>query len=120
MLTNKQIRFLKYVYKPKTIAQILKKFQIKNYLDINALFSDPISYFTYSDNNLDNDTIVSLTILGTATVDNERHSSKNLWLKSFWIPIIVSFVTTCLSIHIVPKLPLILKWFVHTLSKIFS
>lgn len=44
----------------------------------------------------------------------------NLWLKNAWIPIIVSFVTTCISIHIVPKLPLIIKWFAHTLSRIFS
>lgn len=68
--------------------------------------------------------IFHITDFGKATLQDhiakKKSDKSELWLKNAWIPIIVSFVTTILTIHIVPKLPLILKWFVDTLSKIFS
>ena len=50
---------------------------------------------------------------------NNKKQNKEMWLKNVWIPIIVSFLTTILTTHIIPMLPQILKWFVGILSKIF-
>ena len=45
---------------------------------------------------------------------------KMLWVKNAWIPILVSFVTTNVTMYLIPKLPLILKWLCGILSKILS
>ena len=119
MLTDNQMKFLKYVYKPKTIKQVLKKFKLKNYTEINDLFDNPVTYFTYSDDKLDNNTKISLTISGRADVDDRHRDLKMVWLKNVCLPIIISFVTTCITMYIVPKLPLLFKWLVHTILKIF-
>ena len=40
---------------------------------------------------------------------------KELWLKNAWIPIIVAFVTTVITNYILPKLPLLIRWFASIL-----
>lgn len=45
---------------------------------------------------------------------------KEFLLKSIFTPIIVSFVTACISLYIIPRLPQIIKWVISSLSKIFS
>lgn len=87
MLSNHQIKFLKFIYHSKTIRQVRKKYKLNNYIDINNLIEDSTLYFEYSDNVLNDDTAIFLTDFGYATVDNERNIS-----RKFWIPTIISII----------------------------
>ena len=109
MLTDNQMKFLKYVYKPKTIKQVLKKFKLKNYTEINDLFDNPVTYFTYSNDKLDNNTKISLTISGRADVDY----SKRVFRK-FWIPTVISIIALLKSFS--EELALLLKLLMQLLK----
>lgn len=105
-----------------------------NFKNIHNAISLPIPNSNYIEEEFDTvDTdrtnyisknIFYITDFGKATLQNhlakKKSDKRELWLKNAWIPIIVSFVTTVLTIHIVPKLPLMLKWLFGILSKIFS
>lgn len=45
----------------------------------------------------------------------QKNETRNLWLKSAWIPIITAFITTLLTNYILPMLPQILKWLTNIL-----
>lgn len=45
---------------------------------------------------------------------------KELLIKSVVLPVAVAFTTTLLTNYILPKLPQILQWLIHTLEEIFS
>lgn len=68
--------------------------------------------------------IFRITDLGKAALQDHiaktKSHKKELWIKNAWIPIIVAFVTTVLTNYIIPKLPLIIKWFANILSNFFS
>jgi len=49
-----------------------------------------------------------------------RDMRRDFWLKNAWIPIIVSLATTVSTNYILPKLPMLIEWFRHILSKIVS
>ena len=65
-----------------------------------------------------------LTDLGKKVLQDHEYSEKKhrreLKLKNAWIPIIVAFVTTLLTNYMLPKLPQIIEWLSHTLSKTSS
>lgn len=65
-----------------------------------------------------------ITDIGRDVLQNyhikQRVAKKDLWLKNALIPVIVSFVTTNITMYLIPKLPLILKWLCDILSKFFS
>lgn len=58
--------------------------------------------------------IYAITSKGEAELQDyntkKKSDKKELWLKNAWIPIIVSFVTTNITVHLIPKLPLIQQW----------
>lgn len=53
-------------------------------------------------------------------ISDSQRQKRELWIKSAWIPIIVSFATTISTNYIIPKLPALIKWSIYTLSNIFS
>ncbi len=67
---------------------------------------------------------IRITEAGRKAWQDYRHTThkdrRELWLKNAWIPIIVSFATTVLTNYILPKLPAMIEWFRHILSRIFS
>ena len=68
--------------------------------------------------------VYSLNSKGEAELQNYNTQKKNekreFWLKNALIPVIVSFLTTSITMYLIPKLPSILKWLCDTLSKNFS
>lgn len=68
--------------------------------------------------------IFHITDLGKTALQEHLHSLKSqrkeLFLKSVFIPIAVSFATTCISLYIVPMLPQIIKSVIDILKRFFS
>ena len=133
-LTENDYVLLKYISRFQTvsIAQVEKHFS--NKIESVAFRMSELKKEGYLvscekiiddyENICEDSDIVAISSLGQTTVQDhfakKKVDKQELWLKNVWIPIIVSFVTTVLTMHIVPKLPQILKWFFYTLSKIFS
>lgn len=56
---------------------------------------------------------MTISKIGIDYIIYYRQEKKDMWMKSAWIPIIVSFVTTLIANYILPMLPLLLEWFRH-------
>lgn len=83
-------------------------------------------------NELKNGPLVRCVPLGTYQITEDgkkvlqdylfssKKSRRDLWLKNAWIPIIVSFVTTVSTNYIIPRLPALIEWLRHILSRTVS
>lgn len=147
-LTDLDYKLLKYINKFESVSKEKIVHKFKNKIDsidlrlTNLSFeNDPISLLPDADHcYILEDTSSCSDGLGTSTITylnsyhitpygkkvlqdylfNKRNKSRTIWLKNAWIPIIVAFITTLLTNYIIPKLPKLIKWFYHILSKIVS
>ena len=133
-LTHTDYKILKYIKRFDTVSksQIIKRFPKIEVIDYRLSVLQHELHFIYRK------TRTSVTSSGRPTTaytddysitesgkkalqDYEVHCKfykRNLWLKNFWIPIIVSCITTLLLNSLLQKLPLILKWLVHNLQNL--
>lgn len=147
-LTDLDYKLLKYISKFESVSEekILHKFKNKiDSIDLRltnlSCENDPISLLPDAGHcYILEDTSSHSDGLGTSIITylnsyhitpygkkvlqdylfNKKIQLRNIWLRNAWIPVVVSLITTLLTNYIIPKLPKLIKWFYHILSKIVS
>lgn len=95
MLSNQQLKILKYIRKYRTQGKILSKLQqdTDDYQWLNNQFDKPIDYFLYNDNLMNRNTVITLSRLSENLLNFEKSAN-----FKFWIPTIISMLALLVSI----------------------
>ena len=111
-LTDEQYKMLKYLFYANASVSLLKlqeKFKDKSFhRSFEFLCRHEII-------RTDGAASCEITTLGENVYLLALKEKRILWLKNAWIPFTVSLATTLLTNYLLPRLPQILQWFVHTL-----
>ena len=83
-MTNKQINFLRYIKKPKSVSKVLAKYKLEDYRYIYSyldIFNN--AYFSFDSTC----TMIYATNRGIEIVEN-----RNRQYVFFWIPVVISII----------------------------
>lgn len=87
-LTRKQVQILKFIFKPKTVREVMKKFNFEDLyaLEITLLYKQQL-LFAWEGNKLFEDTHIYATNEAIAVIEERQQ----IFLRSY-IPIVISVI----------------------------